>query len=249
MIKRIGFLTGCGKGIGFSIAKKILMNEANTLLFGVSRSFTEDVKALINLYPHRFYFKEADISDIQSINSILEEIYSEHGRIDFAICNAGKRSRSLVKDSSLDLYNSIFAVNTLANINIVKFLITSNIRYNKKLNILLLSSIVGGRGFEGLSSYAVSKSALEGFMKSVAVEYGKNNIQINCIAPGFIESSYAKEFKSTNNDLYNWTIDQTPMGRWGTCDEIAELSLFAVSEKNSYMTGSVMYCDGGWTAK
>ena len=86
-------------------------------------------------------------------------------------------------------------------------------------------------------------------MKSAAVEYGDRNIQVNCIAPGFIKSSYAEKFKETKKDLYKWTIEQTPMKRWGTCEEIAELAYFAVSEKNSYMTGTVLYCDGGWTAK
>ena len=86
-------------------------------------------------------------------------------------------------------------------------------------------------------------------MKSAAIEYAKKNIQINCIAPGFVESSYASDFKHTKPELYKWTIEQTPMGRWGTCDEIADVAIFAISEKNSYMTGSVIYCDGGWTAK
>ena len=67
--------------------------------------------------------------------------------------------------------------------------------------------------------------------------------------PHFVESSYANDFKRNRKELYKWTIEQTPMGRWGKCDEIAELALFLVSEKNSYMTGSIIYSDGGWTAK
>ena len=90
--------------------------------------------------------------------------------------------------------------------------------------------------------------ALEGFMKSIAVEYAKDNIQLNCLAPGFVESSYANNFKKNKKHLYDWTISQIPMGRWGKCDEMAELALFLVSNKNSYMTGSVIYSDGGWTA-
>ena len=98
-------------------------------------------------------------------------------------------------------------------------------------------------------AYAVSKSALEGFMRSAAVEYAKHNIQINCLAPGFVKSSYSDNFKKNKKELYDWTIAQTPMGRWGGCDEIADLALFLISQKNSYMTGTVVYCDGGWTAK
>ena len=86
-------------------------------------------------------------------------------------------------------------------------------------------------------------------MKSAAVELAKSQIQLNCLAPGFVESSYAEEFKLKKKELYEWTISQTPMGRWGTCEEIADLAIFLISEKNSFMTGSVIYSDGGWTAK
>ena len=68
-------------------------------------------------------------------------------------------------------------------------------------------------------------------MKSAAIEYAKQNIQINCLAPGFIESSFADNFKKEKKELFKWTISQTPMGRWGNCDEIADLALFLVSEK------------------
>ena len=86
-------------------------------------------------------------------------------------------------------------------------------------------------------------------MRSAAVEYGSKGIQINCLAPGFVESSYADAFRINNKELYEWTINQTPMKRWGKCDEIADLALFLISKKNSFMTGSVIYSDGGWTAK
>ena len=150
---------------------------------------------------------------------------------------------------SLDLYRSVLETNTISNINIAKQVIKNSLQRQSKCNILLISSIVGSRGFDELTSYAVSKSALEGFMKSVSVEYAKKGIQINCLAPGFIESSYFEDFKKNRKDLYDWTLSQTPMGRWGRCDEIADLALFLISEKNSYMTGSVIYSDGGWTSK
>ena len=113
----------------------------------------------------------------------------------------------------------------------------------------MISSIVGLRGFNELSSYAVSKAALEGFIKSSSVEWAKDNIRVNGLAPGFVESSYAESFKKNKSSLYEWTLDQIPMKRWGTCEEIANIIKFLVSNLNSYMTGTIVYCDGGWTAK
>ena len=100
-----------------------------------------------------------------------------------------------------------------------------------------------------LSTSAVSKSALEGFVKSAAVELAKENVQINCLSPGFVDSSYSSDFKLNKKELYKWTLEQTPMGRWGSCEEIAKFISFLISKENSYMTGSILYCDGGWTAK
>jgi len=249
MIQRVGLITGCGKGIGLAICKKFLKEEKDTFIIAISKSINEEINVLVEKYPSNFRFFKADIIDYKKIETILKKSYEEFGKIDFAICNAGVRSRSSILDSDLNLYRSIFEVNCIANINISKILIEKNLKINKKLNLLLISSIVGSRGFKDLTTYAVAKSALEGFMKSTAIEYGDKNIQINCIAPGFTTSSYAENFRQAKKELYKWTIEQTPMKRWGTCEEIAELSIFAVSDKNSFMTGTVLYCDGGWTAK
>ena len=92
------------------------------------------------------------------------------------------------------------------------------------------SSIVGSRGFNALSSYAVSKSALEGFIKSSAIQCAKYNIRVNGLALGFVESSYAENFKKNKNTLNEWTLDQILMKRWGTCEEIADIIQFLVSK-------------------
>lgn len=241
-------VTGCGKGIGLAIAKKLLI-EKNFKILGISRSINKDIQLLMQKYPERFIFFESRIEDTKKIKSLLKDFHKTHGPINFAICNAGVRSRMSLLESDLNLYSKIIEINTISNINIAKELIQNCIHKKSKCNILFISSIVGSRGFSDLSTYAVSKSALEGFMKSAAVEFANNNIQLNCLAPGFVESSYAEDFKKNRKDLYKWTIKQTPMGRWGKCEEIAELALFLISEKNSYMTGSVVYSDGGWNAK
>ena len=249
MSPRFGLITGCGKGIGLSITKKLLIENKNIKLLGISRTINQNIEKIQKEFQNRFIFYENDICENQIIHKLLEREQKKYVPFSFAICNAGVRSRNSIKKSNLDLYRSIIETNTISNINIAKQVIESNLNENGKCNILFISSIVGARGFDELSTYAVSKSALEGFMRSSAVEYGNKGIQINCLAPGFVESSYADSFKKNNKELYEWTISQTPMRRWGKCEEIADLALFLISEKNSYMTGTVIYSDGGWTAK
>ena len=249
MSSEFGLITGCGQGIGLSITKKLLTENQNIRVLGISRSINRNIEHIKEDFKSRFIFYERDISEIRQIQNILENEQSKYSPLRFAICNAGVRSRKSIEKSNLNLYRSIIETNTLSNINIAKEVIKSNLARNSKCNILFISSIVGARGFDDLSTYAVSKSALEGFMRSAAIEYGNKGIQINCLAPGFVESSYAKNFRKNNKELYEWTISQTPMRRWGKCEEIADLALFLISKKNSYMTGTVIYSDGGWTAK
>lgn len=248
MPSRIGLITGCGQGIGLSIIKKTLLHNHDDIVIGISRNENLKIKQLKNKYKDRFLFEQCDIGNVQKLNSFLNKLQNKYGPFNYAVLNAGIRSRSSMEESNLELYRSILEINTIANINITKQIIKNCLTKDVRCNILFISSIVGARGFNELSTYATSKSALEGFMKSIAVEHAKEKIQLNCLAPGFVESSYADNFKLNKKDLYEWTLSQIPMGRWGKCEEIAELALFLVSEKNSYMTGSVIYSDGGWTA-
>ena len=88
--------------------------------------------------------------------------------------------------------------------------------------------------------------ALEGFIKSAAVEYAKKNVRMNLIAPGFIKSSYYNKFLKNQSNLNKWILNRTPMGRWGKPDEVSNVIEFLISEKSSYITGSTIYVDGGW---
>lgn len=249
MGSKIGLITGCGKGIGLATLKKLLLDPGIDLILGISRTESEELFNLKTKYPKKFLFEKCDLNDVDKVKHILKNIFYKYGAFDFGICNAGIRSRLSMLKSDLELYRTVIETNTIANINISKSMIQKSLETNKKCNILFISSIVGARGFDELTTYAVSKSALEGFVKSAAVEFGKFNIQLNCLAPGFVESSYFEEFKKNKKDLYEWTISQTPLGRWGKCEEIADLVLFLISDKNSFMTGTVIYSDGGWTSK
>ena len=99
-----------------------------------------------------------------------------------------------------------------------------------------------------MSVYAATKGAIESFSRSLAIEYSSKKIRINCISPGFINTSYASNFKRNKKKLYNWTIEKTPMNRWGESNEIANVIDFLVSNKSSYITGENIFVDGGWVA-
>lgn len=247
--KTIGIITGCGKGIGLASLRLFLESNSTNFAIGISRTKTPEVDTLLKEYADRLTFLCCDICSHEKLNSWISNVISQVGYPDFAICNAGMRSRIKINAATLDDYRKVLETNTISQINIVKHLAGLKKDIAKPLKVLAVSSIVGSRGFDELSTYGVSKAALEGFVKSAAVELAPDNIQINCINPGFVRSSYSEVFKRDKYDLYEWTLCKTPMGRWGECDEIARLSLFLVSQLNSYMSGAIVYCDGGWTSQ
>ncbi|NIQ15724.1 MAG: SDR family oxidoreductase, partial [Candidatus Dadabacteria bacterium] len=113
--------------------------------------------------------------------------------------------------------------------------------------IINMSSVAGTHGLPELSAYVASKAAIIGLTKSLALEYAGHNIQINAIAPGFCKTSYFEDFRQ-KQELYEFTLDRTPMGRWGESNEVADVCLFLASGLSSYVTGEVINVDGGWSA-
>ena len=243
----IGIITGIGKGIGLDISKSFI-NDGK-IVIGINKTNNKQIE---NLKKNKnFYFYKSDITNFKKIDSIINNIFKKYSSIDFLINNAGVRARIPLKKAKITDYQKVFNINTLGSINIAKSIIDKTYNNNKKikkLKIINISSIVGIRGFKDLSVYSCSKAALDAFTKSICIEYAKKGLIINSIAPGFIETSYFKNFKKKQN-LYDWTIENTPMQRWGKEKEITELIMFLINNNSDYINGTVIKIDGGWTAK
>ena len=128
MPQKFGLITGCGKGIGLATAKKLLLENQNIILLGISRTSNPEIKKLQQDNKNRFIFHKADIVQTEKIKIILDNEHKQVGPINFAICNAGMRSRMSLKDSSLNLYRSVIETNTISNINIAKILIEKSLQ-------------------------------------------------------------------------------------------------------------------------
>ena len=244
---KIGLITGIGKGIGLTLTKCLI--KSNIRVIGINRSENSEIIQLKKNPNFKFY--KCDVSNFTKINQIIDKIFINFGPIDFVVNNAGVRARVDLSNADIKNYKNVFNVNTLGPINITKNIINKiyvNKRIYKELRVINISSIVGLRGFKDLSVYACSKAALDAFTKSISLEYAKYGLVINSIAPGFFKTSYFKNFKK-NKSLYNWTLENIPMNRWGEESELVELLLFLIESKSNYINGSVITMDGGWTAK
>ena len=243
MLKRKNILiTGVGKGIGYELVKQCVHN--GSYVYGLTRS-KSDLKKFKNFKNCKIFI--GDVRNKNLIKKILNQSIKDKRLISGFVNNAGIRQRKEFNNiSQSELFN---VLNTNFISVFVNMQLFSKYLIKKKLSgsIVNIGSIVGKNGFSELSGYASSKSALTGLNKSFAVEMAKYNIRSNIISPGFIETSYAKNFKK-NKKLYSWTISRIPQKRWGKAGEVCNLICFLLSEKSSYITGSEYNIDGGWLA-
>tara|TARA_B110000285_G_scaffold233156_1_gene306106 strand:+ start:3419 stop:4156 length:738 start_codon:yes stop_codon:yes gene_type:complete len=238
---KVILVTGVGKGIGLDIVK--LSVKYGAYVYGITRS-KKDLKEFK-------YIKNCQIfiGDVKKKNiflKVLNKSKKDNKKINGLVNNAGIRQRKeFNKISSKDLKevfdNNFFSI-------FYSMQIFSNYLIKNKLagSIVNIGSIVGQRGFENLSGYASSKTAVEGLTKSFAIEMSKKNIRANIINPGFIKTSYYKNFKNKNKKLYNWTLGKIPQKKWGEVSDVSELVCFLLSNKSKYITGSSLNTDGGW---
>ena len=222
-------ITGTSKGMGKKIANFLL--EKNHKIISISRSeLNFEHKNLIHL--------QKDITKLDTINDINKILEKEN--IDNCILNAGMYKNSFFHKMSYNDWHDVINLNILSIYNILHPVI-NQMRKNKKGNIIFTSSVVGNIGSMGASSYACSKSSINGLVKSLMLENSNKNLLINSISPGYINEGMGCEIKS---NLKNEIIKNIPLGKFGEVDELNELIYYLI-EKNKYITGTSIPINGG----
>ncbi|MFQ3326615.1 MAG: NAD(P)-dependent dehydrogenase (short-subunit alcohol dehydrogenase family) [Salibacteraceae bacterium] len=243
---KVCIITGAGKGFGKAIAKKFADNGAKLALITRTQSDIDDLYREFEGNEDFFLAICGDVSDQDTVNSFVADVKSKFGRIDVLVNNAGMRFRKKFEEITLEEFSLILNVNVVSIFMLCKAVMPTMVE-QKAGKIINISSVVGTLGLPELSAYATSKAAIIGLTKALSVEYGESNIQVNAIAPGFCKTSYFDNFKK-KSELYEFTIERTPMRRWGESEEVANSCLFLASSLSSYVTGDVINVDGGWSA-
>jgi 3-oxoacyl-[acyl-carrier protein] reductase len=243
--KKVAIVTGGARGIGEGIALKLAGNGADVAFTYISDSSDEKANNLqeellklgVKVKAYR-----TNAGDFSECENFVTDVVKEFGTVDICVNNAGISKDNLLLRMTPEQWDEVMSINLKSVFNMTKQVIRPMMKA-KTGSIINMASVIGLMGNAGQSSYAASKAGIIGFTKSVAKELGSRNIRCNAIAPGFVETdmtSYLKEGEAA--DKYKAGI---PLGRFGTAEDIANVTLFLASENSSYVTGQVISVDGG----
>jgi len=230
-------VTGATGSIGNAIVKKFVSLEGDVLASGTK---TEKLDLIKKQNP-KVKVKKFDISEHSRIEEFIEDVSLELGGLDIIINNAGVNKDNLSLRMKDDEWKRVIDVNLTSTFFLSKYAIKKMLK-NKFGRVVNIASVVGHTGNLGQSNYAASKMGIISMSKSLAIEYAKKNITINCISPGFIVSDMTMNI-AEKVKLY--LTSRIPMGRLGTGEDVSNCVAFLSSEKASYITGETMHVNGG----
>ena len=231
-------ITGASGGIGNSITRILSESGANILATGTKVEKLEKLKSKFkNVNILKF-----DISNSDKIEEFIENATSElGGGLDCIINNAGVTQDNLAIRMSFEEWKKVIDINLNSTFLLSKFAIKKMLK-NKSGKIINISSVVGHTGNVGQANYTASKAGIVAMSKSLAIEYAKKNININCISPGFIKSEMTSKIDEKFKEVI---ISKIPSSRLGEPEDIANVVLFLASDLSNYINGETIHVNGG----
>ena len=230
-------VTGATGGIGKALVQKFVSLEGNVLATGTK---TEKLDALKKEFPNINVLK-FDISEHSKIEEFIENVSSQLVGLDILVNNAGINMDNLSLRMKDDEWKKVIDLNLGSTFFLCKYGIKKMLK-NKYGRIVNITSVVGHTGNLGQSNYAASKAAIIGMSKSLAIEYAKKNITINCVSPGFIQS---KMTDSIVESIKAVLTSRIPMAKLGKGEDVANTVAFLSSDAASYITGQTIHVNGG----
>ena len=243
MYDKTVLVTGSSRGIGYETAKLFAENNYNVIInYFNSEKKVQSIMADFEKNGYSVMACRADVSDSKQTQLMIKKGLSRFGGIDVLVNNAGISKQQLFTDITEADWDKMMNVNVKGMFNCCKGVLPYMIN-QKKGKIINISSIWGITGGSCEVSYSASKAAVIGFTKALAKELGPSNIQVNCVAPGIINTSMNSFL---NEDEANELKDCTPLERFGEPIEIAESIFFLASDKADFITGQVLSPNGGF---
>jgi len=230
-------ITGATGGIGNALVKKFNDLEGTILATGTKTERLDEIKKKFS----NVKVKKFDISDHQRIEEFIDNVTLELGGLDILINNAGMNMDNLSLRMKDEEWRKVIDINLTSTFLLTKHSIKKMLK-NKFGRVVNIASIVGHTGNLGQSNYSASKAGIIGMSKSLAIEYAKKNITINCVSPGFIQTAMTSNIAEK---VKLFLTSRIPMGRLGTGEDVSNCVAFLSSNESSYITGETLHVNGG----
>ncbi len=245
---RIALVTGASSGLGVQFARALAHYDCSLALVARREEKLKQVQKSIEELGVPCHYYIADVQDPEQVKETVKRTLDDFGRLDILVNNAGTATVEPTEDHALDSWEKVLATNITGVFLFTKYVgqVMIKQKYGRIINISSMYGAVGNR-FIPASSYHASKGAVNIFTRAVAAEWAKYNITVNTIGPGFFASEMTEGILD-NPDFNEFVEHQCPMERIGREGELDGALLLFASDASSYITGQVLYVDGGWTS-
>ena len=231
-------ITGASGGIGNAIVKELYENEANILATGTKKEKLEDLKSKFK----NIKILSFDISQHKKIDEFIDNATKElGGELNCIVNNAGITKDNLAIRMSFEEWKNVIDTNLTSTFLLSKAAIKKMLK-NKNGKVINITSVVGHTGNLGQANYTAAKAGLVAMSKTLAIEYAKKNINVNCISPGFIKTNMTEMIDSKYKDII---ISKIPSARLGEPEDVANAVLFLASNQSDYINGETLHVNGG----
>lgn len=242
-MRQTAFVTGASRGIGRAIARTLAL-EGYAVGINYLKEYekAQDLVDELRALGCSVMAVQADVSDGEAITQAIRSVEAEFGSVDLLVNNAGISQQDLFQYTDTALWKRLFEVNVDGVYHTIQAILPQMIAQQKG-TIINISSMWGLRGASCEVGYSATKAAVIGLTRSLAMEVAPSHIRVNCIAPGVIRTDMVERLGQETIDAL---CEQTPMGRLGTPNDIAQVVSFLASERASFITGQVITADGGF---
>ena len=242
---KVALITGGNSGIGLATAKRFVNEGAYVFITGRRK---EELNAAVKEIGKNVTAVQGDVSNLADLDRLFVQIKKEKSKLDIVFANAGVAKYSPLGKITEEFYDSIFDINVWGVLNSMRHEIPAMLK-NGGGAIVNTSSVAGHVGMGQVSIYIASKHAVEGLTKALALEFAKQNIRINAVAPAGVATEMVDRFAGKEGDMRDYLTSLHPVGRIGTSEEIAAAVLYLCSDDARFTTGTSLVVDGGMLAQ
>jgi NAD(P)-dependent dehydrogenase (short-subunit alcohol dehydrogenase family) len=237
---RVALITGSGRGLGKAFSFALAAEGAKIVVSDIDRDAGEETAQALGRAGYEAVFIGSDVTNRAEVESMMQEAVERFGALDVLVNNAGLMREGLIHEISFDDWDEVLNVHLNGTFNCchfaLRYMIAKN--YGKIINI----SSRAAMGLVSHTNYAAAKSGINGLTRSLALEVASRNIFVNAISPGWTQTDMTKGF---SEEFQKERISRIPVGRMGKPEDIAPLVVFLACDESNFMTGQILYVDGG----